>query len=60
MEATSSSESFFFEPGLGALPGFFGLGFVNFVGLNRQIGKDRDVGSRHSMSPPLAAKNDLC
>ena len=31
---------FFFEPSLGALPGFFGFGFVNLVGLNRQIGED--------------------
>ena len=37
---------FFFEPSLGALPGFFGLGFVNLVGLNRQIGEDRDAGGR--------------
>ena len=37
---------FFFEPSLGALPGFFGFGFVNLVGLNRQIGEDRDTGGR--------------
>ena len=35
---------FFLQASLGALPGFFGLGFVNLVGLDCQIGEDRDAG----------------
>ena len=37
---------FIFEPCFGALSGFFGLSFVNLVGLNRQVGEDRDAGGR--------------
>ena len=43
--ATSSSERLSYSRGLSTLPGLFGLGFVDFVGLNRQIGEDRDAGA---------------
>ena len=36
---------FFLEPRFGALPGFFSFGFVNLVGLNRQIGQDRNASA---------------
>jgi hypothetical protein len=41
MEVTSSSESFSLSR---ASTRFFGFGFVNLVGLNRQIGEDRNAG----------------
>ena len=50
---------FFVEPSFGALPRFFGFGFVNVVGRNGQIGQDRDTGGR-DFDQSFAASRRTC